>query len=131
MKRLPGIFLLAILVSCGSKDRIPSDILPPDKMETMLWDFIRADEFNQDYVFGRDTLANRKEISLEMYRKILAVHGVEQDEFRKSFYYYRAHPQLLRTVMDSVSKREEFILAPTVPKKIRDTISTGVTPVPL
>ena len=124
MIRLVRILLLSIFFSCGNTDGVPSGILPPDKMEAMLWDFMRADQFNQDYIFNRDTLANRKETSLDMYRRILAVHKVSQEEFRKSFYYYRAHPEILRTVMDSVSKRNEFLLTP-------DTVSTGVMPVPL
>ena len=131
MMRLPGILLLLVFFSCGRKDRIPADIIPPGKMEVLLWDFIRADQFNQDFIFSRDSLANRKEISLELYRKILAIHEVNQSAFRESFYYYRAHPALLRSVMDSISKRDEYILAPGVPKKITDTVSTGVTPVPL
>ena len=126
----PLAFLLLIsLFSCRRADSIPSDILAPEKMELVMWDMMRADQFNLDHVFSKDSTADRKAKSLELYRRIMALHEITQDEFRRSFYYYRARPELLRVVMDSLNRRSIYQLDVITPKLATDTIPTGTQPV--
>ena len=124
------LVLLSILflLSCRGVDNIPRDILPPDKMEAVMWDMMRADQFNLDHVFSKDSTADRKEKSLELYRQVMAVHKITQDQFRESFYYYRARPELLRVVMDSINKLSAYQLDVITPKLATDT-SSSVPPV--
>jgi hypothetical protein len=125
-----AFLLLLFLFSCRRSDSIPSDILTPEKMESVMWDMMRADQFNLDHVFSKDSTADRKAKSLELYRQVMALHEISQDEFRKSFYYYRARPELLRVVMDSLNRRSIYQLDVITPKPADDTTSTGSQPVP-
>ena len=67
------LFLVAgVLVagSCGKKNKIPADILPPEKMEIVLRDMMRADQFLSDFVLNRDTSKKKEPESFSMYSNI-------------------------------------------------------------
>jgi len=104
-----GCFLLP---ACKSKDRLPEHILPKEKMEAVLRDMMRADQFLTDFVFSRDTSFNKKAESVRLYRKVLAIHQVSKEEFRESFSYYRSHPGLLKAVLDSIGLQEASVVYP-------------------
>ena len=70
-----------------------------------MWDMMRADQFMGDYIFAKDSLANKADTSSKWYGEILALHKISQDLFKKSYNYYSAHPKLMRDLMDSVSKQ--------------------------
>ena len=50
-------------------------------------------------------------VSAEWYGKVLALHGITQQVFKKSYQYYNAHPKLLKDLMDSVSKQVDTSVA--------------------
>jgi hypothetical protein len=107
MKRIIFIFFSLLLVAAGCKksDKIPRGVLPPAKMENVLLDMMRADEFLTGYVFSRDSALNKKAESIKAYQKIFRIHRVDKGEFEKSFSYYRSHPLLLKVMMDSLTNR--------------------------
>ena len=100
-----SFFLLVIFCSCNT-NKIPDDILPPEKMQDVLWDMIRADEFLVSYVI-RDTSVNRKTESIKLYEKVFEVHNISKSAFEKSFKYYQLHPKILQPIMDSLNARKE------------------------
>lgn len=79
-------------------------MLPPDKMEALLWDMMRADKFLADYVLNKDTTKKIDSESVKLYQQIFAIHQVTGDQFQKSFAYYKEHPEQLQAIMDSLSK---------------------------
>ena len=99
-----SFFLLVIFFSC-SADKIPDDILAPEKMQEVLWDMIRADEFLVSYVI-KDTSVNRKTESIKLYDKVFDVHDISKSAFEKSFKYYQLHPEILQPIMDSLNARK-------------------------
>ena len=70
-----------------------------------MWDMMRADQFMGDYIFSKDSLVNKSDTSSKWYGEILALHKISQEQFKKSYKYYSAHPKLMRDLMDSVSKQ--------------------------
>ena len=68
---------------------------------------MRADQFMADHIFAKDSMANKRLVSEEWYGKVLALHKISQEEFRKSYDYYSARPQLLKDLMDSISKQAD------------------------
>jgi hypothetical protein len=107
MKRIIFIFfsLLLVAAACKKRDKIPRGVLPPAKMENVLLDMMRADEFLAGYVFSRDSTLNKKTESIKEYQKIFRIHQVDKGEFEKSFSYYRSHPLLLKIMMDTLTNR--------------------------
>ncbi|HMU45726.1 MAG TPA: DUF4296 domain-containing protein [Chitinophagaceae bacterium] len=104
MIRVTLLLVLFLISSCSGKDEIPSDVLAKDEMKTVLWDMIRADQFLQNYVFAKDTSAKKKQESISLYQQVLNIHGISKEKFEKSFAYYKSNPQLIQSIMDSLSQ---------------------------
>jgi len=105
MKKLaPFFFILLIVLSCSDKKKVPKGILPPPKMQEVLWDMISAGEFLNGYVFARDSVDRMGEGS-KRYGQVLQFHDLTREEFDKSYRYYRQHPELMKMMLDSLSKR--------------------------
>ncbi|WP_028788353.1 DUF4296 domain-containing protein [Terrimonas ferruginea] len=107
MKRLllSCCLLAAILVGCGNKNKIPSDIMPREKMDSVLWDMLRAGEFINGYVQVTDTGAARGSKSVAVYEEVLRVHKITRRQFDESFAWYRAHPDQMKRLLDTLAKR--------------------------
>lgn len=124
-KLLLPVLLLAVLSSCGKKDPVPPGVLPPPKMQAVLWDLMRADQFLGDYVLNKDTSLNKVNESLRYYRQIFALHKISKEEFEKSFTWYQQHPQQFRALMDSIAAPPKEAPPLAVPDK--DTAVTEIT----
>lgn len=127
MKILSGIFLVAIL-SCSSKDNVPEDILPRQKMTEVMWDMMRAGEFLNSFVFFKDTQTNRSAQSQKWYSKIYRIHGLTKEEFERSYDYYQHHPHLMKIILDSLSRSQVTTSTPYSPTKSVSKDSSIKTP---
>lgn len=107
MKPLFLIFTTFILLNaCSDKDKLPKDILSKQKMREVMWDMIRAGEFLNNFVLNKDSAIDKVAESQKWYDKIYELHKTNEAEFDKSYAYYKAHPLLMREVLDSLSKRQ-------------------------
>ena len=97
------IFFSLLIVSCKSKHAIPAGILSQKKMQAVLWDMMRADQFLANYVLNRDTSLNKKTESIKRYQQILEINQVSKEKFQHSFLFYKSHPALLKVIMDSIA----------------------------
>jgi len=114
MKGLLTSCVIILIIGCGNKDGIPSDVLPQKKMQAVLWDMMRADQFLSDYVLNKDTSLKQNVESIKLYQQILAIHAISKEKFERSFDFYQAHQLLLRAIMDSiVNAPPEIIIADT------------------
>lgn len=129
MRWIPVIIIL-LLAGCGSKNKVPSDVLPPAKMQAVMWDILRADQFLGSYVFIKDSSLNKQNESLRMYDRVLDLHQTNMEEFRRSFAYYQAHPQLMKVIMDSLSQLPKAVTkepgAITQPVSVEDSLKKEV-----
>lgn len=121
------LFASLILAGCKSRNKIPGNILPQAKMQAVMWDMIRTDQFLNDFVLNAGSSADRKTESIKLYRQILSIHHISREEFQQSFSFYRSHPALLKIVLDSLSANSNK--APTEiykPKIITDTLLPAI-----
>jgi hypothetical protein len=102
-------FFSVFFAGCKSRNKIPKNILPQAKMEAVMWDMIRADKFLTDFVLIKDTSLNKDTSSIQLYQQIFRIHHISKEEFQRSFSFYRAHPVLLKTVLDSLDARPNKI----------------------
>lgn len=105
MRKLLIIILVPITFACTDKNKLPKGILPREKMQDVMWDMIRAGEFLNRFVFNRDTSVDHAAESLRWYAKIYQVHDISKSSFEKSYTYYKAHPLLMKSILDSLSKK--------------------------
>lgn len=117
------LFFSVVIVSCKRKNKIPGDVLPPQKMEAVLWDIMRADKFLSDYVFYTDTSKEKKAESIKLYQQVFTIHDITKEKFQHSFSWYKSHPAFLKSIMDSLNSN-----AASAPTKIIATDDTTIGP---
>lgn len=125
MRILFVIFSLAFIFSCSGKNEIPAGIMPPKKMQAVLWDMISAGEFLNAYVNYKDSIDKEAE-SLKRYGQVFQFHKISKAEFDKSWLYYRQHPEKMRPILDSLSKRQSPLLEADSTGRSPDTMLNPV-----
>jgi hypothetical protein len=108
MKRVVAFFFV-FMAACNTKQETPQGILPADKMQSIVWDLLEADELTA-YQVSADSSVHNFPVSTARYKSIFILHGTNEEQFRKSFRYYELHPKLLAPVMDSLQKRAARIV---------------------
>ncbi|MEO6584368.1 MAG: DUF4296 domain-containing protein [Ferruginibacter sp.] len=106
--RLLYIFFIFFLFACKKNDT--ASILPTNKMDMILWDFIKADVFTSTHLTAANADSMKKE-NVVLQKKIFAVHGISKEQFYKSFNYYSEHPQSMLIMLDTLTARENRLNA--------------------
>ncbi len=101
MKRILLIVLVGALLSCNNS-KVPKDILPPDKMEKVLWDMIQADRYAIQYLAKDSAKIDVKTETFKLYEEVFRIHKTNRQEFSKSFNYYMNNPKLNQVLYDSI-----------------------------
>jgi hypothetical protein len=108
MKRLVIFFFCVLLLdSCKDKDEIPKDILPKEKMQAVLWSLINAGEFFNGFIATKDSIDKVAESS-KLYGQVFQFHQITREEFERSYRYYQQRPELVRVMLDSLSKQKNY-----------------------
>ena len=106
--RLLVCVVFIFLAGCGEK--MPADIIRPEKMKQVQWDLMQADEM-ADYYKALDTTYPADQKRKEHYAQILKIHAISQEQLDKTIDYYTARPALLKELLDSVQKLGERTIA--------------------
>ncbi len=117
-------FLLWMCISCSSKNSTPIGIMKVEKMQMILWDLARVDEYLATYPVN-DSLVSKGKQKLILYNQVLTFNKTDEKDFKKSMQYYEKNPQLLKVVFDSVAvmDQRETRLKLKNEKKSTDTLS--------
>lgn len=101
MNRIFVLVILFSILSCNTDKDIPKGILPPEKMQYIMWDMMQADGL-VSYSF--DTMMRKPAKRMELYNTALNTHKLSQEEFRKNIQFYESRPDLLKIVFDSLQQ---------------------------
>ena len=108
-----GAILLLLFMVAGCKQKfpsVPSDIIPINKMESILIDMHISDAVAEVKTMGD---INEKRLTQQYYAQIYKNHGITKEEFLKSYLFYENNPILLNKIYDDIlgqmSKREAQI----------------------
>lgn len=104
MKLAWVLIISGFMMACGGKGGVPSDVLPQEKMQAVMWDMIRSGDFLNNFVFYRDTGVNKVAETRKWQDKIFEMHGITREQFKRSYTYYQQQPLMMKTMMDSISK---------------------------
>ena len=102
------ILIISISVSIlfySCKDSVPSGIINQNKMQEILWDVLRADALSQQLV-NRDPAKSLAGENLKLTRKVFIIHNITEEQFEKSYSYYTHHPDMMRTMLDSLNTQK-------------------------
>ena len=103
--------LLLLIAGCKQKyPNVPSDVIPVNKMESILIDMHISDAVAETRSLGD---GNEKKWSQQYYLQIYKNYGITQQDFLKSYSFYQNNPVLLNKMYDDIlgeiSRREAKI----------------------
>ena len=112
MIRRISISLLALFImSCNKEEKVPADIIKPEKMEDILWDYLKADSYASE-IIKKDTTKNDTLVNLQLQKTIFSHYGISSEKFYKSYQYYISHPDKMTPILDSMSAKRDRINKP-------------------
>lgn len=100
--------LPVLMVACSDNDKLPKDILPEKQMRELMWDMIRTGEFLNGFVTNNDSSVSKKPELEKWFAKVYQLHKVNREVFDKNYSYYQAHPALMKTILDTLAKRQVY-----------------------
>jgi hypothetical protein len=92
--------MIVFLSAC--KPEIPQDVLPPDKMQKVMWDITMADEMSLHYMLTDSSFA-RVAKQARYYQSIFRIHNTTEEVFKRSAKFYMEHPALFKPILDSMN----------------------------
>lgn len=99
------IALVAGFLAC-SKSKVPSGILKPEKMQAVMWDFIRADIYANETI-RRDTTKNVEVENARLQLQVFQLHKITREEFYNSYDYYLKNQELMKSMIDTMLVRQQ------------------------
>lgn len=104
------LFLPLFLLSCSGDD-VPKGILPPQKMEGILYDVIRADEW-VDFAVLQDSTFRPFSKRGALYDSVFRIHSISKDDYRRSMAFYQSRPDLLKEILTSLRTKSDTAIKP-------------------
>lgn len=118
------ILLLFLLVIFSCSKPVPKGVFPPQKMEAVLYDVIRADEL-ADFSTIMDSTYRNFSKRAALYDSIFHIHSISKEDYKKSMQFYQSRPDLLKEILDSLytkttpPKADTTIKSPIIRRKIK------------
>ena len=103
-RTIAGLLLGFMLMAsgCSDKNSVPSDVLPHEKMEAVMWDVVQSEQYSANYLIKDSARLDLKLENLRMYDEIFRLHQTSREQFRKSYQYYMGRADLAQTLFDSL-----------------------------
>src|SRR4051812_36808023 len=103
MRKIIFTGLVFIFIGC-SEPVVPKGIMEPGKMEDIVYDLLKADEYLNNFR-AKDATGSTKMKRSILYAQIFKLHNTSRKEFYTSFRYYQQHPDIQKTLFDSLYAR--------------------------
>ncbi len=110
------IFFCCVMMACTNSTTIPRGIIPPPKMEAVLYDVIRADEM-ADFSGIMDSTYRKFSRRTSLYDSIFHIHAITKEGFKSSLDFYQGRPDLLKIILDTLQKRADTTIPVVKPVK--------------
>ena len=121
--------LAASLSACSRSRSIPRDVLGKEEMGRVLFDVGMAEGHAEVYLY-RDSARDKDSLLRTELDRVLVIHGVGQEEFLRSYRFYKSRPTLFKEIVDTLQARsqrdQQKMYAPRQKRPRRD--SSAKTP---
>lgn len=98
---LISLLIISLFISCKPTSNERANILPPKKMQVVLWDYIRVDTYDAEIASKnkkiKDTLDN-----ISRQNALFQHHKISKEVFQNSLAFYKNHPQEFLPILDSI-----------------------------
>lgn len=102
------IFCAAIffLYSCSGRQKIPSDIIPPEKMKNIIWDILQAQSVSGE-IAARDSSIDKQASLKWLTHEAFRLNQTDSVNYNKSYDWYVAHPEIMKVFLDSLYEQKQ------------------------
>ena len=118
--------IVAYSTSCSRSRSIPGDVLGKEAMGRVLFDIGMAEGHVEIYLY-KDSARNRDSLLRSELDRVLVIHGVGQEEFLRSYRFYKSRPSLFKEIVDTLQARtqrdQQKMYAPRQKRPTRDSTS--------
>ncbi len=95
------LLLLTLICSCTKK----KEILPPEKMQAVMWEYIKADIYVSEYL-KKDSSINIEKEHAAILKKIFAKYNISKEIFFENYQYYTSRSELMNPLLDTIFARQ-------------------------
>lgn len=106
MKYLFFFIVCCLTISCVEKNKIPVEIIQPEKMQKILWEVIQAQTLSSQ-ISQKDSTVNEVAETKVLTHKVFELNKIDSVKFDQSYSWYTNHPDILLMVFDSLNKRNQ------------------------
>lgn len=106
MKILIFFGALFFLYSCSGKQKIPSNILPPEKMKNIVWDILEAQSVTNE-IAARDSSIDKQASLDSLTREAFRLNHTDSVNYKRSYNWYVAHPEIMKIFLDSLYEQKQ------------------------
>lgn len=96
VKMISALSVATLLLSCQVK--MPEDVLPPDKMEVVLYDY----HMTQSMALSLATADYKEKL---MYTHVYDKHGITKEMFDSSLVWYNRYPRHMKRIYANIENR--------------------------
>ena len=112
MRLIILLLVLTGLFAACSSNAVPADIIPREKMGTIIWQLMQSDEYVNN-VLAKDSAKKSSTERMKIYQEVFDLNKTSLEAFKKSYQFYMAHPDITKLIFDSVTakatrQRNEF-----------------------
>ena len=92
--------ILILLASCATEKR-PEGIIPPKKMQPIIWEYLRTDIYLREFA-AADSGKDLCTLGIQMRQQIFNKYKVSREDYYRSYRYYTQNPGEMRDIIDSL-----------------------------
>lgn len=107
--RIALVILIGALFFSCSKPKVPAGIIPPEKMQAVFWDYLRADIYANEFI-RKDSGRNVEMENAKLQQQVFMLHKTSREEFYKSYEYYLNHQGQMKLMLDTLLVRQQKII---------------------
>ena len=100
------VLALFFFVGCSNKDGLPKGVLPPAKMQDVLWGYFQAEAYTEQFL-KKDSAQKLNLQNSILQEQLFSLHKITKEQFYTSYRYYSSNAELMRPLLDSISVRAE------------------------
>lgn len=112
---------MLLILSCGKDNKPPSPLIQPAQMKGILWDMITAQSLAAEMA-SKDSVIDVAIQTKKLSKEVFIIHHIDSATFNKSYNWYVQHPDILKTLFDSLSVQKERETHETFRNKIHKEV---------
>ncbi len=99
-------FFLCGMMACHTVTDPPAQLIPASKMESVLWDYLKADAYAADVLKKFNPALDDTFKNMKMQQAIFDHYHISSRQFYDSYRYYYSHPEMMMNILDSIESKQ-------------------------